>query len=186
MKKRMSVLLLIILSASMISLWGCPKKAEVTATPEPQKEETPVAKEEQKPEAAPQPAPVEETKPAVSEEPKERAAAAATGLQPVYFDFDKSFIREDARAVMKANAEWLKANPTVKIRIEGNCDERGTKEYNQALGQRRATSAKRYLTDLGISGKRISLISYGKEKPVCSEQSEECWQKNRRDDFTAE
>ena len=184
MKMKISVLFLIVFSVSLISLWGCPKKAEVTAAPEPQKEETPVVKEEPKPEAAP--APQEETKPAVQEEPKERAAAGATGLQPVYFDFDRSFIRDDARAVMKANAEWLKANPKVKIKIEGNCDERGTKEYNQALGQRRATSAKKYLTDLGISGKRISLISYGKEKPICSEQNEECWQKNRRDDFTAE
>ena len=186
MKMRLSVLLLIIFSVSLIALWGCPKKTEVTAAPEPQKEETPVAKEEPKPEAAPQAAPQEEPKPAVQDEPKERAAAGAAGLQPVYFDFDKSFIRDDARSVMKANAEWLKANPSVKVKIEGNCDERGTKEYNQALGQRRATSAKKYLTDLGISGKRISLISYGKEKPICSEQNEECWQKNRRDDLTAE
>ena len=86
---------------------------------------------------------------------------------------------------MKANAAWLKANPKAKIRIEGNCDERGTIEYNQALGQRRAASAKKYLTDLGISGKRISLISYGKEKPVCKESTEDCWQQNRRADLVA-
>ncbi len=182
MKMIMSLVLLALVSVSLLALWGCPKKAEVTATPEAQKEETPAVKEEQKPEAAPQ----EEVKPAVQEEPKERAAAGAAGLQPVYFDFDKSFIRSDARAVMKANAEWLKANPKVKVKIEGNCDERGTKEYNQALGQRRAASAKKYLTDLGISSRRISLISYGKEKPVCSEHTEDCWQKNRRDDLTAE
>ncbi len=182
MKMRMSLVLLALVSVSLLALWGCPKKAEVTAAPEAQKEETPAVKEEQKPEAAPQ----EEVKPAVQEEPKERAAAGAAGLQPVYFDFDKSFIRNDARAVMKANAEWLKANPKVKVKIEGNCDERGTKEYNQALGQRRAASAKKYLTDLGISSRRISLISYGKEKPVCSEHNEDCWQKNRRDDLTAE
>ncbi len=182
MKMKMSLVLLALVSISLLALWGCPKKAEVTATPEAQKEETPAVKEEQKPEAAPQ----EEVKPAVQEEPKERAAAGAAGLQPVYFDFDKSFIRSDARAVMKANAEWLKANPKVKVKIEGNCDERGTKEYNQALGQRRAASAKKYLTDLGISSRRISLISYGKEKPVCSEHAEDCWQKNRRDDLTAE
>lgn len=117
------------------------------------------------------------------EEVQERAAAGATGPQPIYFDFDRSFVRDDARAVMKANADWLKANPKAKIKIEGNCDERGTREYNQALGQRRASSAKKYLTDLGISAKRISLISYGKEKQVCSESTEDCWQKNRRDDF---
>jgi peptidoglycan-associated lipoprotein len=166
---------------SLLALWGCPKKAEVTATPEAQKEAAPAAKEEQKPEAV-----KEEAKPEVKEEAKELAAAAVTGLQPIYFDFDKSFIRDDARSIMKANAEWLKANPKVKVRIEGNCDERGTKEYNQALGQRRAASAKKYFTDLGIAARRISLISYGKEKPICAEHNEECWQKNRRDDFVAE
>ena len=177
MKIRNSLLLVIIVSLSMLALWGCPKKAEVTATPEAQKETAPAVKEEQKPEA-----PVtEEAKPEVKEE-----RAGAAGLQPVYFDFDRSFIRDDAKSVMKANAEWLKANPKVKIRIEGNGDERGTKEYNQALGQRRASSAKKYLTELGIAAKRISLISYGKEKPICTEQSEECWQKNRRDDLVAE
>ncbi len=175
-----SSLLLVMISISMLALWGCPKKAEVTATPEEQKEVAPAAAE-QKPAPAP-----EEAKPAPKEEPQERAAAGAAGLQPIYFDFDRSFIRDDARSVMKANADWLKANPKVKIRIEGNCDERGTKEYNQALGQRRASSAKKYLTDLGIAAKRISLVSYGKEKPVCTEQNEECWQKNRRDDLVAQ
>ena len=105
------------------------------------------------------------------------------GLQPVYFDFDQSFIRDEAKAVMKANAEWLKAHPQSNIKIEGNCDERGTREYNQALGQRRAANAKKYLTDMGISGRRILLVSYGKEKPACTESTESCLQKNRRDEF---
>jgi peptidoglycan-associated lipoprotein len=128
------------------------------------------------------PAPVEEKKEEALPAPVERAAE---GLQPIHFDFDRSFIRDDAKPVMQANADWLKANPKVKIRIEGNCDERGTIEYNQALGQRRAAAAKKYLTDLGISTGRISLISYGKEKPVCTASTEECWQRNRRDDFVA-
>ena len=119
------------------------------------------------------------------EETNERAASAASGLQPIYFDFDRSFVRDDAKAAMKANAEWLKANPKVKIRIEGNCDERGTIEYNQALGQRRAAAAKKYLTDTGIAARRISLISYGKEKQICKEHTEDCWQKTRRDDLVA-
>ena len=161
MKSRQLMYVPVILLLSVFVLWGCPKKAEVTTSPETQ-------------EAAP-----------AKEEPQERAAAGAAGLQPIYFDFDRSFIRDDARAAMKANAEYLKANPSVKIKIEGNCDERGTKEYNQALGQRRATSAKKYLTDMGISAKRISLISYGKEKPSCMEHTEDCWQKNRRDDFVS-
>jgi peptidoglycan-associated lipoprotein len=181
MKSRQRMYVPVILLLSIFVLWGCPKKSEVASSPEAQetapaeepKAEQQTAKEEAKPEAA-------------KEEPQERAAAASAGLQPIYFDFDQSFVRDDARAVMKANAAWLKANPTVRIKIEGNCDERGTKEYNQALGQRRATSAKKYLTDLGISAKRISLISYGKEKPACTESSEGCWQKNRRDDFVSE
>jgi peptidoglycan-associated lipoprotein len=163
----------------MLTMWGCPKKTEVTSTPEAKQEAAPPAQQAPAVEPAqPEPAPA-------AEEPREKAAPAAKGLEPVYFDFDKSFIRPDARDILKANADWLKANPKVKIKIEGNCDERGTIEYNQALGQRRATSAKKYLTDLGISGARISIISYGKEKPVCTESTESCWQKNRRDDFIA-
>lgn len=174
MKNRSALFLVFILSISLLALWGCPKKAEVTTAPE--QKEAPAPQEEAKPEVAPAPAPAKE-------EVKEQAAAAVEGPQPVYFDFDKSFIRDDAKPVMKANAEWLKAHPKAKIRIEGNCDERGTKEYNQALGQHRASSAKKYLADMGIAASRISLISYGKEKPICTESSETCWQKNRRDDF---
>jgi peptidoglycan-associated lipoprotein len=175
MANRKFLYLAVIVSLGFFVLWGCPKKTEVSSTPETKKEAAP-AKEEAKP----------EQKAETKEESKERAASASAGLQPVYFDFDKSFIRDDSKGVMKANADWLKANPKVTIKIEGNCDERGTKEYNQALGQRRAASAKKYLTDLGISAKRISLISYGKEKPICTDGSESCWQKNRRDDLTAE
>jgi peptidoglycan-associated lipoprotein len=168
MKSKHTLYLLVVVMAGLVSLWGCPKKAEVTTAPETQ-----AASGAQKAIAANQERNAEE----------ERAMAATEGLKPISFDFDKSFIRKDAVPVMRANAAWLKANPNVKVRIEGNCDERGTKEYNQALGQRRATSARKYLTDMGVSRSRISLISYGKEKPICSEQSEACWQKNRRDDF---
>ena len=180
MKNRSFVYVVTLLLVTVLALWGCPKKSEVTTAPETQKEAAPAPQPKEEPKAAPEQAPPAAP---MKEEVKERAPAAPAGPQPVYFDFDKSFIRDDAKATMKANADWLKANPTAKIRIEGNCDERGTKEYNQALGQRRAASAKKYLTDMGISAKRISLISYGKEKPVCSEHTEECWQKNRRGDF---
>ncbi len=180
MKIRSVLLFAIILLVSTFVFWGCPKKAEVTATPEAPKEEAPAGPSEQ--EKAAQRA--EEERRAAEE--RERAAAAEAGLKPIYFDFDQSFIRGDAKSVMKANADWLKANPKVKVKIEGNCDERGTIEYNQALGQRRAAAAKKYLTDLGIAGSRISLISYGKEKPVCTDQTEDCWQKNRRDDLVAQ
>jgi len=165
-----------IVSICLFVFWGCPKKAEETSG-EPQKETATAAGPTQE-KAAPE-------KAVAQAEPKEKAAAASTGLLPIYFDFDKSFVRNDAKDVMKTNAAWLKANPNVNVKIEGNCDERGTKEYNQARGQRRAVSAKKYLTDMGISAKRISLISYGKEKPSCTEATESCWQKNRRDDFVA-
>ncbi len=181
MKSRSFVYVMTVLLVSAFTLWGCPKKAEVTSAPEVQKESVPAqppAKEEMKA------TPPMETPAAGPKE--EMPASAMAGLQPIYFDFNESFIRSDATAVMKANAEWLTANPTAMIKIEGNCDERGTEEYNQALGQRRASSAKKYLTDMGISANRISLISYGKEKPVCGEHTEECWQKNRRDDFVAQ
>jgi peptidoglycan-associated lipoprotein len=177
MKNRRVFMLAVIVVIGLFALWGCPKKAQMSTTPEaaPAEKMEPAAEQQAEPMK-------EEAKPA-TEETMQNAPVA--GLQSVYFDFDRSFIRDDAKSTMLANAEWLKANPTVKVRIEGNCDERGTKEYNQALGQRRASSAKKYLTDMGISAKRILLISYGKEKPVCSESTEGCWQKNRRGDFIA-
>jgi peptidoglycan-associated lipoprotein len=167
-----------VLCVGMLALWGCPKKSEISTVPETQREETPAAVATPQPEQK-----VEEAKPKV-EEPKERAVAAQASLRPVYFDFNKALIETEARDIMKENAEWLKAHPQAKVRIEGNCDERGTIEYNQALGQRRAANAKKYLTDMGISGQRILLVSYGKEKASCTESTESCWQKNRRDDFT--
>jgi peptidoglycan-associated lipoprotein len=184
MKNNRFFLLGVIVLIGMFALWGCPKKSQVTSSPDNMKGTAPSG------ESAPGPGAGESkdelaAKQRAKEEAMERAATAAAGLQPVYFDFDRSSIREDARAAMTVNAQWLKANPAVKVRIEGNSDERGTREYNQALGQRRAASAKKYIVDMGISAKRISLISYGKEKPVCGESSEGCWQKNRRDDFIA-
>jgi len=173
--KTMSFAVIVVIAA-LFSLWGCPKKADVTATPEGQKETAgaELSATGSTSEAASQ---------TPSASPREGAAAAGGGLQPVYFDFDKTFIRDDAKGVLKANVEWLKSHPAAKVRIEGNCDERGTIEYNQALGQRRSASAKEYLVALGVPASRISLISYGKEKSICSEQDEACWQKNRRDDF---
>ncbi len=176
MKHRGRLYLVVLLAVGLFALWGCPQKTEVSSAPETQKETV----------TAPAPPAGEtsgKTEAKAEESKQETAAASEEGLKPIYFDFDRSIIRSDARSVMQANAKWLKANPKAKIRIEGNCDERGTIEYNQARGQRRSTSAKKYLTDMGISAKRITLISYGKEKPICSEQDEACWQKNRRDDF---
>ena len=104
-------------------------------------------------------------------------------MLPVYFDFDKSNIREDQRARIEKNASFLKEDQAVKIRIEGNCDERGTNEYNMALGERRAISAKKYLSNLGVHEDRMHTISFGEEKPLLRGHDEFSWAQNRRDDF---
>ena len=104
-------------------------------------------------------------------------------LLPIYFDFDKSNIREDQRSRIEKNALFLKNDQNVRIQIEGNCDERGTNEYNMALGERRAISAKKYLGTLGVKEDRMHTISYGEEKPLLYGHDEYSWAQNRRDDF---
>lgn len=114
---------------------------------------------------------------------REGMMSAEEALKTIYFDFDKSDIREDQRETLKQNAEWLKTNSGVVIQIEGHCDERGTNEYNLALGQRRADSTKNFLVSLGISAERILTITYGEEKPVDPGHDETAWAKNRRAQF---
>jgi len=178
MKKNTIMTLLGIMLAVSMALWGCPKKTEVSSSPS---ETTATGAQKLKTGSGT----AETTKSAADSGSSERSSLASNGLQPIYFDYNKSMIRKDVRRILTADAEWLRANPMVKIEIEGNCDERGTVEYNQALGQRRAANAKKYLTALGIAPQRIVLVSFGKEKPVCREETEECWQKNRRDDLVA-
>ena len=101
----------------------------------------------------------------------------------IHFDFDKSLIKDGDRPNLQKIANYLKQHPRAKVRIEGNCDERGTSEYNMALGERRAESAKKYLIGLGVSANGISTMSFGKEKPLDPGHSEEAWTKNRRDHF---
>ncbi|PYN37739.1 MAG: peptidoglycan-associated lipoprotein Pal [Candidatus Rokuibacteriota bacterium] len=113
--------------------------------------------------------------------PKEFMAVAA--LKEVYFDFDKYDIRAEDAKTLDANAAWLKSNADNLVLIEGHCDERGTNEYNLALGERRAKATMNYLVSQGIQANRITIISYGEERPVCSEKTEACWAKNRRASF---
>ncbi len=101
----------------------------------------------------------------------------------IHFDFDKSFIREQDKPVLAKIADYLKKNPGTKLQVEGHCDERGTAEYNMALGARRAESAKKYLVSLGVKGGQLSTVSYGKEKPLDPGHDETAWAKNRRDHF---
>ncbi len=104
-------------------------------------------------------------------------------LKDVFFDFDRYDLSADARGVLRNNAEWLKSNPSARVDIEGHCDERGTNEYNLALGAKRAQAAKDYLVSLGIAPARLTTTSYGEETPVCQAHSEDCWRQNRRARF---
>jgi len=121
----------------------------------------------------PPPAPVQ-----VSEED-----AFTQNMKDAYFDYDKSDIRPDAQQALTSDADYLKAHTGIKFTIEGHCDERGSEEYNLGLGDRRATAAKSFLVNLGIGADSMNTISYGKDRPVCSDKDEDCWQKNRRAHF---
>lgn len=105
---------------------------------------------------------------------------AQTGLEDVSFDFNSFQLNERAKIILIANAEWLKANPDAEVTIEGHCDNRGTSSYNYVLGEKRAIRTKNYLTSLGISDERLFIMSFGKDKPVCWDPTEPCYQKNRR------
>jgi len=98
----------------------------------------------------------------------------------VSFDYDKYDLRPDAQAILRGQAAWLNQNPSRTVTVEGHCDERGTREYNLGLGERRGNSVKQYLVSLGVSANRLKTISYGKERPVCVSSDESCWAKNRR------
>jgi peptidoglycan-associated lipoprotein len=133
----------------------------------------PTVKEEAEPKAPPK---VVEEQAAIEEFPDE----------DVHFEFDKSSLLSDAQDNLRAKAKWLMAHPDVSAIIEGHCDERGTNEYNMALGDRRAGSAKSFLVDTGVVDSRLTTISYGEEKPVDPESNEEAWAKNRRVHFVIE
>lgn len=104
-------------------------------------------------------------------------------LSDIHFDYDEFTIKAQDSQILKANASWLSGHPGTRVQVEGHCDSRGSEEYNIALGAKRAQAAKEYLTTLGVSGDRVSTISYGKELPLCSEETESCWARNRRDHF---
>lgn len=110
---------------------------------------------------------------------------AVQGLERIHFDFDQFTLSPEARTVLNQNARYLQANSGLKVVIEGHCDERGSDEYNLALGERRAAAAKQYLVSLGISADRLSVISYGEERPLVDQTNEQAWAQNRRAEFKA-
>jgi peptidoglycan-associated lipoprotein len=112
-----------------------------------------------------------------------KSSESAGPLKDILYDYDSHSLGGDAREILRTNADWLKGNPAARVEIEGHCDERGTNEYNLALGAKRAQAAKDFLATLGIGAERLSTISYGEEIPVCKEASETCWQRNRRARF---
>ena len=114
---------------------------------------------------------------------RDSEALRGTVMTGINFDFDRSDLRDDAKAALDAKIPILMANSGVTIRIAGHADERGSSEYNLALGQRRAAAAKKYLVDRGVGEGRIETTSFGEERPMCTESSENCWGQNRRDDF---
>ena len=119
----------------------------------------------------------------MSFDPAGSDSGSINGLVTVNFEYDKAALTAEAKAGLKGNAEWLKTNAKVNIQIEGHCDSRGSIEYNLSLGERRAQSVKNYLTGLGVAGSRLTIISYGEEKPLVNAETEEAWAKNRRANF---
>jgi peptidoglycan-associated lipoprotein len=171
MQKKMwfMIVLLLVIPVLLFTL-GCQKKA-VTQAKAPA------------PAAAAAPAPAPAPAPAAPAPAAPPDTSAMMMQEDIYFDFDKSTLKPAAQDNLMKKAAWLRANPNATVTIEGHCDERGTNEYNLALGDRRADSAKAFLVDLGIAASRLTTVSYGEERPVCNQQNEECWSKNRRAHF---
>ena len=101
-------------------------------------------------------------------------------LSDAFFDYNQNELREDARQALQHDAEWLAKWPQTAVRVDGHCDERGTAEYNLALGDKRAMAAQEFLTNMGVPTNQLKVISFGKERPLCTDSTESCWQKNRR------
>ncbi len=150
--------------------------------PEPMVEEAFVAEPEPMIEEAFVPEPVVEVE-EIQPEPLPEPTVEPLVLEDVYFDFDRSSIRREARMVLEDNARRLQDNNGWSLTIEGHCDERGTSAYNMVLGERRAEAVKRYLENLGVPGYQIDVVSYGEERPFCSSNGDYCWQENRRAHF---
>jgi peptidoglycan-associated lipoprotein len=178
MKKVAIVVILCVVA--LVFLVSCKAKVEQAPPPPPQVEEQPAIEEVEEAPVVEEPELTEEE---IFMQKTLEEVNAEKPMEMIHFDFDKYFIREDAMPVLESNAAWLKKFPTVKILIEGHCDERGTEEYNLALGEKRSKSTMDYLISLGISADRLKIISYGKSQPLDHGHNEIAWQKNRRAQF---
>jgi len=175
------VRLLVVVSAVMFISVGCAKQPVVEETVPAQPTQVVV----EQPVRAVQETPITDTRVALTAEEAaaEARRAAAAGLQRIHFDFDRSDLTEEAKQILVNNAGLLRAAPQVNVLIEGHTDERGSDEYNLALGERRAISARNFLVSLGVGADRLRIISYGEEMPIALERNEEGWAKNRRAEF---
>jgi len=164
---------------------GCAKRVQTTeqATTAKGTEEAPKANETRPPQNPLREESVTSPPPPAESELKKAPAEEATSLEDVFFDFDKWTLRPEATATLEQDARWLSNHPEATIQIEGHCDERGTTEYNLVLGERRAKAVMSYLANRGVTAKHLTVISYGGERPFCSEHDEVCYQKNRRAHF---
>ena len=166
---------------AVVAITGCHKRPK--PLPVPPDNTTRSAAEKPNTPASPETPPVPPVNPGPSE--AEKNAEALRSMQVVYFEYDSFTLSDAARAALDANAKLLRANATLAVTLEGHCDERGTVEYNQALGQKRAEAVQQYLADNGIGGDRLRVISYGKERAAVDGHDEASWSKNRRVEFTA-
>jgi peptidoglycan-associated lipoprotein len=177
----------IVALALAATTFGCAKRPATAVTVAPAPTGAATSSERTQPTAqseTPRPAPDQRGGPPVSTaRPAPREFSGVPDLVDIHFDFDKYAIRPRDAEILKANARWLRASQDTLVLIEGHCDERGTEEYNLALGERRAKAAADYLVAQGIAMSRITTVSYGKERPQCTNHSEACWAKNRRAHF---
>ncbi len=160
-----------------LALGACKKKKPAVVAEPPRVETPPSMPVQPKPEVVVPPAPTGPTEAEIT------ARVRAVMLETVYFEYDSDAIRADAQALLEQKVPLLNANPAVKLQIAGHCDNRGTDEYNLALGRRRAEQVKRFLTDRGIDASRIETISFGAERPAVQGEGEAVWSRNRRDEF---
>jgi peptidoglycan-associated lipoprotein len=179
-----------VMAVLLTFLYGCPKKKPMTKPSDLNVETTSVPA----PAPAPAPAPQDVQAPAapeVNDQKEDRLMSSdlqvvndelkRRGFSPdIYFDYDESNLSDDTREKLSRNADLLKGNAQLSVTVEGHADSRGTSEYNLALGERRANAVRDYLSSLGVAANRLRTISYGKERPVCTEETESCWSQNRR------